>query len=350
MTLRSFSALALVAAFALMVASRAASADTPGWYAGGGGGWSGLETLKSGGNNIGFNNGFGTIGFGGYNFGMVRAEGEVGYRQYDAHSLPGAAGPGSPSGNANALSFMANGLYNIPVSGSLTPYIGAGLGVVRLGLGNVAAGGVTFVNDTDTRLAYQGIAGVSYAVSHSISLGLDYRYLAALDPTFKLASGASYQPDFHTHSIFLNVTYHFGAPAPPAASPAVAPAVAPAIASPVTPAIMPAAPRTFLVFFDFDKTTLTSAGTRVLEEAANTFRNSGSARLDLAGYTDLSGSAKYNLELSRRRAETVRDYLVKLTVPASAITETARGKENPRVPTLDGVREPQNRRVEIVLP
>ena len=54
------------------------------------------------------------------------------------------------------------------------------------------------------------------------------------------------------------------------------------------------------------------------------------------------------LSRMERRAETVRNYLVKLGVPADEIGVSWRGKENPRVPTPDGVREPQNRRVTIV--
>jgi len=46
----------------------------------------------------------------------------------------------------------------------------------------------------------------------------------------------------------------------------------------------------------------------------------------------------------------VKAGLVKNCVPAAAVVEAWRGKENPAVPTADGVREARNRRVEIVLP
>jgi outer membrane protein OmpA-like peptidoglycan-associated protein len=67
----------------------------------------------------------------------------------------------------------------------------------------------------------------------------------------------------------------------------------------------------------------------------------------LAGYTDRSGSAQYNLGLAARRNESVRTYLTGKGVPAARITSEAFGEANPRVPTADGVRELQNRRVEI---
>ncbi len=69
----------------------------------------------------------------------------------------------------------------------------------------------------------------------------------------------------------------------------------------------------------------------------------------IAGYTDLSGTQQYNLALSKRRADTVKSALVKDGVPASAIDAKWFGEENPRVPTANGVREPQNRRVEITM-
>jgi len=226
----------------------------------------------------------------------------------------------------------------------LTPYLGAGVGVARLNANNINSAGTTFADSTDTQLAYQGIAGVSYSVTPKVSLALDYRYFATLDPTFTLgpaAGSGTYSPGYHTHNVFLSLTYHFG-PAPiPVAAPAPPP---PALPPP------PPGPRISLVFFDFDKAVLTLDGANIVEQAASVYKAGGVGRIDLTGYTDLAGTPQYNLALSKRRADAVRTYLVELGVPAEAITEAARGKENPRVPTPDGVREPQNRRVEIVIP
>jgi OmpA-OmpF porin, OOP family len=68
------------------------------------------------------------------------------------------------------------------------------------------------------------------------------------------------------------------------------------------------------------------------------------------GYTDLAGTPQYDEDLSKRRADTVREALVAQGVPAGSINESWRGKQNPLVRTADGVREAQNRRVDIVLP
>ena len=100
-------------------------------------------------------------------------------------------------------------------------------------------------------------------------------------------------------------------------------------------------------FFDWDRYNLTAEGKRVVAQAAEEFKRSGPARIVATGYTDLFGSAAYNQKLSERRADTVKQELIRLGVPASAIVAIGRGEANPLAPTKDGVREPQNRRVEI---
>ena len=104
----------------------------------------------------------------------------------------------------------------------------------------------------------------------------------------------------------------------------------------------------FIVFFEFDKSALTVDGKKVVDAAAAAFK-SGKKNVAIAGYTDLAGTQQYNLALSKRRADTVKAALVRDGVPTAAINESWHGKENPRVPTADGVREPQNRRVEITM-
>jgi OmpA-OmpF porin, OOP family len=108
-----------------------------------------------------------------------------------------------------------------------------------------------------------------------------------------------------------------------------------------------AAPERYLVFFDWNKATLTAEARRVIADAAQTYKATGKATIVATGYTDLSGPPAYNQKLSVRRADAVKAELVRLGVPATSITAIGRGESNPLVPTADGVREPQNRRVEI---
>jgi hypothetical protein len=109
------------------------------------------------------------------------------------------------------------------------------------------------------------------------------------------------------------------------------------------------APQSFMVFFDWDRSNLSAQAVQTIQQAASAFKTRGSARITATGHTDTSGPESYNMALSLRRANAVKDALVREGVPAPAISVIGRGEANPLVPTGDGVREPQNRRVEIVL-
>jgi outer membrane protein OmpA-like peptidoglycan-associated protein len=106
----------------------------------------------------------------------------------------------------------------------------------------------------------------------------------------------------------------------------------------------------YLVTFALDQKTLTREDQRVIAEAAADYRQGGAPQIAVTGYTDTSGSAAYNQQLSRQRAEVVADQLARNGVPAASIVTVGRGEQDLLVPTADGVREPRNRRVEIVVP
>ena len=106
---------------------------------------------------------------------------------------------------------------------------------------------------------------------------------------------------------------------------------------------------TFMVFFDWDSTRLSVASLNVITQAVTAFRSTGNARITATGHTDTTGSESYNMALSLRRANAVKNELVRQGVPADAIAVVGRGESQLLVPTGDNVREPQNRRVEIVI-
>ena len=104
------------------------------------------------------------------------------------------------------------------------------------------------------------------------------------------------------------------------------------------------------MFFDFDKSNITPKPARSSLRRRPPPRSTKATSIALIGHTDAAGSEKYNLALSLRRANAVKAALVKLGIPANEISVVGKGKSEPLVPTKDGVREPQNRRVQILLP
>jgi iron complex outermembrane receptor protein len=122
----------------------------------------------------------------------------------------------------------------------------------------------------------------------------------------------------------------------------------PAAAYVPPPVQAPVAPRSYLVFFDFNKSDLTPQAVEIVDTAAKNATAGKVTQLTVTGHTDTVGSDAYNMRLSRRRAESVAARLERDGIPASEIAIVAKGKRDLLVPTGDGVREPQNRRVQIV--
>jgi len=113
------------------------------------------------------------------------------------------------------------------------------------------------------------------------------------------------------------------------------------------PAPPPPAPMDYLVFFDFDRADITDEARTVLQIVVTATAEQSVTRVIATGHADTSGSARYNERLSQRRADAVRSALTDLQITAASIVTEARGETEPLVPTGDGVREAQNRRVEI---
>jgi OmpA-OmpF porin, OOP family len=301
-----------------------------------------------------FDTGWAGLGTVGYGFGNgLRLELELGYRTNDVDSISGQA---TANGDANVWSGMLNLLYDIPTGTSFTPYIGAGLGYARVkfdGAGPLNGAAVS-VDDSDSVFAYQGILGVAYGLTQNLKLALDYRYFGTQDPEFNASNGVTVDGEYSAHTVLVGLRWEFGAPAPrPQPQPAVAvppPAPPPAPqAAPPPPPPAPAIQRSFLVFFDFDRSNITQEADRVIREAAGNAKRGSVSRINVTGHADRSGPDRYNMALSMRRADAVKAVLIREGVPADQITVVGRGETQPLVPTADGVREPQNRRVEIVL-
>jgi hypothetical protein len=117
------------------------------------------------------------------------------------------------------------------------------------------------------------------------------------------------------------------------------------------PAPPPIAVPSFFVFFDYDESQISAQAQNTIDQAVKAFRERSGARVVITGHVDGAESANepYGMALSLRRANVVKDDLAKLGIPASAMSVTGKGGTQPLVKTATGAREPQNRRVEIVI-
>jgi len=122
-----------------------------------------------------------------------------------------------------------------------------------------------------------------------------------------------------------------------------------AMAQLTPPPVQGMAPNSYIVLFDFDKSNINKAGKAVLEQVLADAKKMGGVKISATGHADRAGSEDYNMALSLRRADSVREALIAGGVSPDAITVAGRGESEPAVPTPDGVKEQANRRVEIVL-
>lgn len=327
-----------------------ALAETNGWYVGAQTGFNYVPKMSDGiwgaDAEAKFDPGIGVLGQVGYGFGQIRLEGELGYRYNKADTVELSNQKVSASGSAQATTLMLNALYDFNTGTAWTPYLGVGVGGAYVNMNGVRArdGGPVKVDDSDLVFAYQGIAGVSYDFTNNLAIKADYRYLGTQKGSFDVkgsgANGQKFEDNYTAHSLMVGFTYKFNAPA--AAPVAVAPAVAPA----ATQAVVA---KSYLVFFDFDKSDVTPEARTIIMQAADVAKSNKPTAIELIGHTDSVGTAKYNMALSLRRANAVKAVLVSHGVPASEIAVVGRGMTDQLVPTADGVREPQNRRVQIIL-
>jgi outer membrane protein OmpA-like peptidoglycan-associated protein/opacity protein-like surface antigen len=355
----------LIAAFAALAATFSTSAFAQGYAQPGYGWWNGFEVGIQGGYGWGTSSGklltpdtTSTGTFPHYNFGTSGGVGGV-HLGYDWEMTPWVLGiegdiEGGSVGGRERFPRLDVGVgTNMNFDSSIRGVAGWSFGQTLLygtfgaAFGNVVDHynepiGVRIAGDSSTRVGWTAGAGLAYAFTPQWDANVEYRY-TNLGQLGRIIDGGLANGGIETNNLFkynmirVGLTYRFAPPPPP---PAPMPAAAPA-PPPAPP------PRVFLVFFDFDRYNLTPDARRVIEAAAQAYKATGSARLDVSGYTDLAGTQAYNLRLSRRRADAVAAYMVRLGVPRNVMDVKWFGKENPRVPTPDGVREPQNRRVEI---
>ena len=373
MTLKSTLLAATVLALPAAIPSLATAQPITGLYVGAGAGYNILqnEHIRPSASlgerrhtQFTFGNGLAGVGSLGYGLGNgLRVEVEGDYRNNSLDQRHGTALPSYSSGNQATYGVMGNVLYDIDLRPYnipwMSPYVGVGAGYQWSHLSDMRShsysGAVTDFGGTSGNFAYQGIVGAAFPVNDipgmnmpGLSLTAEYRFMGVLGK--QQFSGTTFNPNGTVghgnqditenlnHSFMLGVRYAFNS-APPPPPPAPAPMAAPA----------PAPARTYLVFFDWDRADLTDRARQIVGEAAQASTHVTYTKIQVNGYTDTSGTPKYNQGLSVRRAQAVAAQLVADGVPKTAISIAGFGETHLLVPTAAGVREPQNRRVEIII-
>ena len=278
--------------------------------------------------NASWNTGYVLGGMVGYDFVGPRVELEGAYRA-NTGTLNFGGIAGSAGINFQQINVMGNIYYDFMAGSRIVPYVGAGAGVAFLNAGALN----NAVNST--QFAYQAMVGVGYNLDQTFRINLEGRYMGTTTPNFVYTSPGLYvnsSPSNNNVSAMLSLQMRFGAAPPP---------------PPPPPPVV--APPSFMVFFDWDRSNLSQQALNTIKQAAAAFKSKGNARITATGHTDTSGPEAYNMALSLRRANAVKDALVREGVPAQAITVIGMGEKGLLVQTGDGVREPQNRRVEIVI-
>jgi len=275
----------------------------------------------------------------------------------DPGRLALANGSREATGSQQSDSLMVNAHYNFAELDGWKAYAGLGIGMSLVELDRVNADNVLIADSRNWEPAGQAMLQITKPIG-GVELGFGVRHFRTLTGKFGTeALGARHR--FVNNEVFARITWKFGEKARPApkAVPVAAPAPAPVVAQPA-PAPKPepkpepkpvAIPGPFMVFFDFDKSVLTSDARSIIERAAKAFKQVGAARIAASGHADRSGTDDYNQALAMRRAQVVRDALIVEGVPADKISIRSFGEKSPLVKTNDGVREWQNRRTEIVL-
>jgi OOP family OmpA-OmpF porin len=301
--------------------------------------------------DFGFNSNL-AIGYGIGNGFRFEIEGT--FMRSGVNQLRGTPFPTASTGTVRTWGVMANAVFDLDVGSPwVYPYLGVGAGYqwTRLNpLTSVRPGGgfASATSAQDGEPAGQAIIGASFPIPNmpGLSITADYRFMDILGGAkyngVVVNDGVASPSVLKLHNQFNNdvvvgVRYAFNTPAPPS----------PAPASAATPAPAPA--RSYLVFFDWDRADLTERARAIVKEAADNSTRVQVTRIEVNGYTDTSGSPKYNQGLSVRRAKAVAAELVRDGVPQNVIAIEGFGETHLLVATGPGVREPQNRRVEIII-
>jgi opacity protein-like surface antigen len=147
------------------------------------------------------------VGYG-FDFGL-RAEAEAAYRMNDIDRLDVAVVGYDLEGDVSTLSLMGNLWFEAPLTASVRPFVGGGVGMAQVSLNDAEVQGTSVVDDSDWVLAYQVGGGLAYRVTPGIDLTAEYRYFATDDAEVELDGGGDGEYEYSSHSVLVGVRYTF---------------------------------------------------------------------------------------------------------------------------------------------
>jgi len=309
--------------------------------------------------------------YAGRTMGNWRLEGQLSIRNNRYHSIDVANTAGLDLNEDHSLAggvqkstaLMANAWYQFADLNGWKAFIGAGVGVADVEVDRFRSGSTLISNDSHWQFASQLMTQIVKPIDGGLEFGMGYRHFRTVSSHFQTEAGISPYKAVN-NEVFVRLSWRFGAESEPRQAepvrqapepvvrqePAPAPVATPQVVEEKKPEPKPVAlPGPFMVFFDFDKSDITPDAARIIKAAAKAFKEHKAVRIMATGHADRAGTEAYNQALSERRAAAVKAALVAEGVEGRFIMTAAKGENSPLVATEDGVREPQNRRAEIVL-
>jgi OOP family OmpA-OmpF porin len=229
----------VVSASTLALAAAPAAARDGAWYVGGDFGamivedtefdFSNGSTTVDNAVTVDHDYGFDGALFVGYDLGAFRIEAEVAYKKASLEEfentivLPSSAGyhpvgTHEAAGTTSALSFMLNGMLDFGDEDGLSGFLGAGVGSGRVNFREhrFAGNDGVFLDDSDSRLAWQAFAGVRQAIADNIDVTVKYRFfnVGGLNTVTHWAPVDDASSRLRSHSLLGGLTFNFGAPPP----------------------------------------------------------------------------------------------------------------------------------------
>ena len=302
--------------------------------------------------------------FGGYDFSRFFAV-EAGYFDLGRFGFTANTTPaGTLRGDIRIKGLNADLVGSLPLGARASLFARGGVNYAEAKDSFAGTGAVAVINSSPSKRAanYKYGVGAQYQVNRAVGLRAEAE-------RYRIDDAVGNKGDIDLYS--LGVVYRFGADEPPPPPPEPRPIVPEPVAAPVVappppppPPPPPAPPVRRKVnfsadsLFDFDKEAIKPAGRQALDAFAAELRGAQFDNITVVGHTDRIGSHAYNMKLSTRRADAVKDYLVERAgIPAGKVTARGADGDDPvtksgdcvgqkRTPQLIACLQP-DRRVEV---